>query len=179
MAALWKLPMIYLCENNNFAMGTSSSRHAHNTLIHTRGGKIPGIKVDGQNVFTVRETIKWAGNFVRKNGPLFLELDTYRYHGHSMSDPGITYRTKDDVAAVRKTRDPVQMVGNWLLDLEWATEKELKAEEKDVRKRLEEEAERARNDPFPKHEELYTHIGSTLNHYVRAVEPKDTVVNKF
>lgn len=70
----------------------------------------------------VREIMKWAGSYVKKNGPLFLEFDTYRYHGHSMSDPGITYRTKEEVQQVRDTRDPVEIVRNLILQQKWATE---------------------------------------------------------
>ena len=97
MAALHKLPMIYICENNHYGMGTSQDRGSHNTKFYTRGDLIPGINVEAQNVLMVRETMKWAGAFVKKNGPLFIEFNTYRYHGHSMSDPGITYRTKEEV----------------------------------------------------------------------------------
>ena len=89
--------MIYVCENNGYAMGTSQARHSNNTDFYTRGDLIPGIKVDGQNVLGVREAMKWAGAFVIENGPLYMEISTYRYHGHSMSDPGITYRTKEEV----------------------------------------------------------------------------------
>lgn len=70
----------------------------------------------------VREIMKWAGSYVKKNGPLFLEFDTYRYHGHSMSDPGITYRTKEEVQQVRDTRDPVEIVRNLILQQKWASE---------------------------------------------------------
>ena len=101
MAGLWKLPMIYICENNHYGMGTSQKRASNNDAFHQRGDLIPGVYVDGQNVLMVKEIMKWAGAFVKKNGPLFLEFDTYRYHGHSMSDPGITYRTKDEVMDIR------------------------------------------------------------------------------
>jgi pyruvate dehydrogenase E1 component alpha subunit len=83
---------------------------------------IPGVHIDAQNVLMVREIMKWAGSYVKKNGPLFLEFDTYRYHGHSMSDPGITYRTKEEVQQVRDTRDPVEIVRNLILQQKWATE---------------------------------------------------------
>jgi pyruvate dehydrogenase E1 component alpha subunit len=116
IAGLQKLPMIYICENNHYGMGTSADRGSHNTKFYARGDLIPGLKVDAQNVLMVRETIKWAGAYVKKNGPLFLEFSTYRYHGHSMSDPGITYRTKDEVQKVRDTRDPVEIVRGMILE---------------------------------------------------------------
>jgi len=89
--------MVYICENNHYGMGTSQDRASYNTKFYTRGDLIPGLHIDAQNVLMVRETMKWAGAYVKKNGPLFLEFNTYRYHGHSMSDPGITYRTKEEV----------------------------------------------------------------------------------
>lgn len=94
IAGLWKLPIIYLCENNTYGMGTSQDRAAHNTNFYQRGDKIPGIKIEAQNILTVREIMKWAGKYVQDNGPLFIEASTYRYHGHSMSDPGVSYRDK-------------------------------------------------------------------------------------
>jgi len=177
MAGLWKLPIIYVCENNNFAMGTDASRHAHNTKFHKRGDLIPGLKVDGHNVLTVREVTKWAGAFVKKNGPLFLEFDTYRYHGHSMSDPGTSYRTKDEVADVRKTKDCVEQVRSMLLDNGWAQEKELKDLEKQIRKDMEAEVVQIRKDPYPELKELYTEIGTTDGHYIRGVNMETTIHN--
>lgn len=97
MSGLWKLPIIYLCENNLYGMGTSNERAAHNTNYYQRGDIIPGFRTEGQNIFAVKELIKWSKNYTIENGPLFVEFLTYRYHGHSMSDPGITYRTKDEV----------------------------------------------------------------------------------
>ena len=108
MAGLWKLPMIYITENNHYGMGTSKERSSFNSRYHQRGDLIPGIHIDAMNVLMVKEIMKWAGAYVKKNGPLFLEFDTYRYHGHSMSDPGITYRTKDEVMNMRQTRDPIE-----------------------------------------------------------------------
>ena len=80
----------------------------------------------------VKETMKWAGAYAKKNGPLFLEFDTYRYHGHSMSDPGITYRTKEEVMNMRQTRDPVEICKQMILEKGWATDKEMKATEKEI-----------------------------------------------
>ena len=170
MAGLWKLPIIYLCENNLYGMGTSQDRAAHNTSFYQRGDKIPGFKIEAQNVLMVREAIKWAGAYVKKNGPLFLECSTYRYHGHSMSDPGITYRTKEEIADTRKQRDPIEIARSLILEAGWATADELKDFEKQTRKRLDAEVEQIRKDPFPTEADLYTQIGVTPEHYVRGVE---------
>ena len=120
----------------------------------------------------VKEAIRWAGAYVIENGPLYLECSTYRYHGHSMSDPGITYRTKDEVANTRKSRDPVDICRAMLLEQGWATAEELKEEEKQIRKNLEAEVEQIRNDPWPTAEDLYDHVGVTEGHYIRGVEYK-------
>ena len=170
IAGLWDLPMIYFCENNGYGMGTSVERSSHSTEFFKKGDKIPGIRIDGQNVLMVRETMKWAGKFVIENGPLFIEASTYRYHGHSMSDPGVSYRDKSEVMEVRNTRDPLELCKKMLLEKKWATEEELKAIEKTIRKRLDEEVTQARKDPFPTKDDLYTHIGSTKEHYIRGVE---------
>lgn len=172
MAGIWKLPIIYLCENNKYAMGTSQERHALNTNFYERGDKIPGFKIEAQNVLMVREAIKWAGAYVKKNGPLFLECSTYRYHGHSMSDPGITYRSKDEIADIRATRDPVEICRNMIIENKWAEAAELKQIEKDIRKKLEDEAQKIRSDPVPTAADLYTNIGVTKQHYIRGVEYK-------
>jgi pyruvate dehydrogenase E1 component alpha subunit len=120
----------------------------------------------------VREAIRWAGAYVKEHGPLFLEADTYRYHGHSMSDPGITYRTKEEIQAIRDGRDPVEIAKRMLIEFKWATEEELKEKEKEIKKKLDDEYEQIKNDPFPVKEDLYTHIGTTPQHYIRDIEYK-------
>lgn len=177
IAGLWKLPIVYVCENNGYAMGTSQDRHALNTDFYTRGDKIPGIKVDAMNVLAVKETTEWMGRYVKEHGPLFCEMLTYRYHGHSMSDPGVTYRTKDEIADVRKTRDPVEQVRAMVLSQEWATEAELKDMEKAIRKTIESEVKQIQKDPFPAPEELYTDMSATPGHYIRGVTYETSILN--
>lgn len=169
MAALWKLPMIYVCENNLYGMGTSNERAAANTKYYTRGDTIPGFKIDGQNVLVVREAMKFAKQWcVSGNGPLFIEFITYRYHGHSMSDPGVTYRTREEIAEVRANRDPIEIVRRLLLENSWAAEAELKDIERKVRADIDADIEKIKNDPEPAPEELYTDVGYG-KHYIRGV----------
>ena len=170
MAKLWKLPVIYICENNLYGMGTSNERAAANTKYYTRGDLIPGLKIDGQNVLAVRETIKFAKNWcVSGKGPILVEFLTYRYHGHSMSDPGITYRTREEINEVRAMRDPVEIVRKLILENSWAAEGELKDMEKKIRADIEADVEKIKNDPEPTADDLYTHVATT-KHYIRGVE---------
>lgn len=168
MAALWKLPCVFLCENNLYGMGTSNARAAANTNYYTRGELIPGFKCDAQNVLMVRETMKWTKEFCLQNGPLFIEYMTYRYHGHSMSDPGVTYRTREEIKHVRDFRDPIGLVKHMLIENSWATEKELKAIEKEIRSSIEEDVKKLLNDPEPTPEDLYSYV-ATSKHYIRGV----------
>lgn len=169
MAALWKLPMIYVCENNLYGMGTSNARAAHNTKYYTRGDLIPGFKIDGQNILVVREAMKWAKDWcVKGNGPLFIEFSTYRYHGHSMSDPGVTYRTREEIAEVRANRDPIEIVRRLILENSWASEAELKEIEKKIRADIDADVEKIKQDPEPTPEDLYTDVGIGP-HYIRGI----------
>jgi pyruvate dehydrogenase E1 component alpha subunit len=97
MAKMWNLPALFICENNGYAYGTSVARSSMNTKFYTRGDAIPGVRLEGNSVFEIREAFKWAKNWCLKNGPLFIEILCYRYHGHSMIDPDITYRRREEI----------------------------------------------------------------------------------
>jgi pyruvate dehydrogenase E1 component alpha subunit len=173
MAVLWKLPIIYVCENNRYGMGTTTARAAMNENFHQRGDVIPGMKVDGMDVLAVREATRYAAdNFCRVGkGPFILEMDTYRYHGHSMSDPGTTYRSRDEISGVRKERDPVDRVKKIILEQGWATAEELKAMDMEVRKEIDEAVKQCATDPEPAVSELYTEMFSGEQpKYVRGTE---------
>ena len=160
MAGLWNLPCIFLIENNLYGMGTSSERHSHNTEYYKRGDLIPGIRADGQNIFNVKEIMKWSKErCVAGKGPIFLELMTYRYHGHSMSDPGVTYRTRDEIQQVRQERDPIEVLKKIMLDNKLAEEAELKQIDKDIKKGIDKDIEQIKKDPLPGAAELYNHVG--------------------
>ncbi|CCV06836.1 Pyruvate dehydrogenase E1 component, alpha subunit [Mesorhizobium metallidurans STM 2683] len=160
MASLWKLPVIYIIENNRYAMGTSVSRSSAETDFSHRGAsfKIPGIQVDGMDVRAVKSAGDLATEWCRTgNGPLILEMQTYRYRGHSMSDPA-KYRSKEEVQKMRSEHDPIEQVKARLLDKKWATEDELKAVDKEVRDIVADAAEFAQNDAEPDPSELWTDI---------------------
>ena len=125
MAKLWNLPALFICQNNKYGMGTSVARSSMNTDFYTRGDVIPGIKFEGNNVFEIREAFKWAKQYAIDHGPLFIEINCYRYHGHSMSDPGISYRKREEVQDYRKTKDPILTLHNLAVQHNLATSKEL------------------------------------------------------
>ncbi|TIS49262.1 MAG: pyruvate dehydrogenase (acetyl-transferring) E1 component subunit alpha, partial [Mesorhizobium sp.] len=160
MASLWKLPVIFIIENNRYAMGTSVSRSSAETDFSNRGAsfKIPGIQVDGMDVRAVKSAAELATEWCRAgNGPLILEMQTYRYRGHSMSDPA-KYRSKEEVQKMRSEHDPIEQVRVRLLDKKWASEDELKAIDKEVRDIVADAAEFAQNDAEPDPSELWTDI---------------------
>lgn len=160
MAALWKLPVIYVIENNRYAMGTSVSRASAQTDFSQRGASfnIPGEQVDGMDVRAVKEAGERALAHCRAGkGPIILEMLTYRYRGHSMSDPA-KYRTKDEVQKMRNEQDPIEQVRQRLIDGGHASEDDLKAIDKDVRAVVNASAEFAQTDPEPDTSELWTDI---------------------
>jgi len=160
MAQLWKLPVVYIIENNRYAMGTSVSRSSAQTDFSRRGVSfnIPGEKVDGMDVRAVKAAGDKAVAWCRAGkGPYILEMETYRYRGHSMSDPA-KYRSKDEVQKMRNEHDPIEQVRARLLEKGWATEDDLKKFDAEVREIVNNAAEFATNDPEPDASELWTDI---------------------
>jgi pyruvate dehydrogenase E1 component alpha subunit len=160
MAQLWKLPIVYVIENNRYAMGTSTARATAQADFSQRGASfgIPGIQVDGMDIRAVKAAADEAIEHARSGkGPIILEMLTYRYRGHSMSDPA-KYRSKDEVQKMRSEHDPIEQVRLRLIEKGWASEDELKAIDKDVRDIVADSADFAQADPEPDVSELYTDI---------------------
>jgi pyruvate dehydrogenase E1 component alpha subunit len=160
MASLWKLPVVYVVENNRYAMGTSVSRSSAETDFSQRGVsfRIPGMQVDGMDVRAVKSASEFALEHCRSGqGPVILEMQTYRYRGHSMSDPA-KYRSKDEVQKMRSEHDPIEQVKARLIEQGWASEDELKGIDKEVRDIVADSADFAQTDPEPDASELYTDI---------------------
>jgi len=160
MASLWKLPVVYIIENNQYAMGTSIQRSSSETHLHKRGisFNIPGEEVDGMDVVAVREAGKRAVERARNGeGPYLLEMKTYRYRGHSMSDPA-KYRTKEEVDEQKAKRDPIEHVKKLITDAGYASEDELKTVDREIRAIVSESATFAQESPEPDPSELMTDI---------------------
>ncbi len=164
MAQLWDLPVVYVIENNQYAMGTSIERSSAETHLYKRGAsfRIPGEEVDGMDVLAVRAAAGKAAAHARSGkGPYILEMKTYRYRGHSMSDPA-KYRTRDEVDDVRKTRDPIDHLEQLLTNKGLADEAALKAVDAEVKRIVADAAEFARTSPEPEPSELYTDVYSEV-----------------
>jgi pyruvate dehydrogenase E1 component alpha subunit len=159
MAELWKLPIIFVIENNQYAMGTSVNRSSAEDQLYRRGEsfRIPGLQVNGMDVLAVRgateEALKWVKG---GNGPIILEMKTYRYRGHSMSDPA-KYRSREEVQSVREKSDPIEGVKKRLEDV-GMSEADLKAIDQQIRKIVSEAADFAEVSPEPEPAELYTDV---------------------
>ena len=160
MAELWGLPVVYVIENNQYAMGTSVERSSSETHLYKRGASfnIPGAEVDGMDVLAVRAAGLKAAEHARSGkGPFILEMKTYRYRGHSMSDPA-KYRTREEVDEVRKTRDPIEHLDSILEKKGFADEAAIKAIDAEVKRIVADAAEFARTAPEPDPSELYTDV---------------------
>jgi pyruvate dehydrogenase E1 component alpha subunit len=160
MAALWKLPVIFVIENNQYAMGTAQERSTSSPEIYTRGDAfgIKGEAVDGMDVLAVRDAGRKAAAHCRAGkGPYILEIKTYRYRGHSMSDPA-KYRTREEVQKMRAQRDPIEAVRTLLVSQKYSTEEEIKIIDKEIKEIINECAEFAKESPEVSAEELWTDI---------------------
>ena len=160
MAKLWHLPVVYVIENNQYGMGTSVKRASATTELCKRGLSfdIPGVQVDGMDVRAVKAAGDRALRHARDgNGPMILEMLTYRYRGHSMSDPA-KYRAREEVQRMRSEHDPIEQVGRRLQEKGWASEEELKDIDKEIRRIVNEAAEFAQQDAEPDPSELWTDI---------------------
>lgn len=169
MAKLWNLPVMFGCENNKYGMGTAANRSSALTDYYKRGQYIPGLKVNGMDVLAVKAAVKYARDYTTNgNGPLVLEYVTYRYGGHSMSDPGTTYRTREEIQRMRSTQDPIAGLKQKLLEWNITTEDELKQIDKDARSDVDKEVAEAEQMavPEPTAKILYEDI------YVRGSEPQ-------
>eukprot|EP00029_Vermamoeba_vermiformis_P012713 TRINITY_DN763_c0_g1_i1.p1 TRINITY_DN763_c0_g1~~TRINITY_DN763_c0_g1_i1.p1 ORF type:complete len:398 (-),score=168.21 TRINITY_DN763_c0_g1_i1:44-1237(-) len=169
MAQLWKLPVIYVVENNLYAMGTSIERASATKEFYTRGDYVPGLQFDGMDVLVSREVGKYAKEYALTKGPIFLEAKTYRFQGHSMSDPGTTYRTREEVQQMRDMHDPILKVQQYLLDNKLATDEELKKISDELKAEVDEAVKFARESPEPAAEELY-HDVYTEPTFIRGTE---------
>ncbi|KAH6668919.1 dehydrogenase E1 component-domain-containing protein [Halenospora varia] len=169
MAKLWKLPILFGCENNKYGMGTAANRSSALTDYYKRGQYIPGLKVNGMDVLAVKAAVKYGRDWTTSgNGPLVLEYVTYRYGGHSMSDPGTTYRTREEIQRMRSTQDPIAGLKQKLLEWNVVSEEELKNIDKDARAAVDKEVAEAEAMPPPDAtpQILYEDI------YVRGSEPQ-------
>ena len=159
MAMLWKLPVVYVIENNNYAMGTSVERTSNVTDLYKLGSAfdMPSEPVDGMDPEAVHVAMEKACDHARSGkGPYLLEIITYRYKGHSMSDPA-KYRSKDEVKGY-KDKDPVEVAMQKLLDNKWATEDEITAIKKRVNEVVEDSVKFADESPYPTVDELYKDV---------------------
>jgi len=166
MAKLWNLPCVFVCENNKYGMGTSAERSSSNTQYYTRGDLIPGIQCNGMDVLAVMKAVQHTKDWVvNGNGPILLEFVTYRYGGHSMSDPGTTYRTRDEVQRMRSTHDPIRGLQRYIEEWGLANEEDMKKIDKEAKADIDAAVEEAKASPFPEDDKMWTDI------YAEGTEP--------
>jgi len=177
MAKLWNLPCVFVCENNKYGMGTSAERSSSNTEYFTRGDKIPGLQVNGMDIIAAKHAVEYARRWTvdEKKGPLLLEFVTYRYGGHSMSDPGTTYRTREEVQRMRSTQDPIRGLQRYIEEWGLASEQDLKQLDKDAKAEVDAAVEEAKASPEPLVKDLWTDIyyKGTAPPYMRGREREE------
>jgi pyruvate dehydrogenase E1 component alpha subunit len=160
MAALWALPVIFVIENNQYAMGTAQRRSTSTPALYTRGAAfgIPGEEVDGMDLLAVKAAGEKAADHARSgHGPYILEMKTYRYRGHSMSDPA-KYRTREEVSKMREERDPIDGLRRLMLEQKIAGEDAIKEVDRDVKAVVNDAAKFAQESPEPDESELWTDV---------------------
>ena len=160
MASLWKLPVVFVIENNQYAMGTSMTRASSTEEMFARGlaFNIPGKAVNGMNVLEVAKNASSAADHCRSGkGPFILEMKTYRYRGHSMSDPA-KYRTREEVQKIREEKDPIDTLRSLLIEKHKISEKEFKAVDSEIKGVVTEASDFALDSPEPNIEELWTDV---------------------
>lgn len=163
IAKLWDLPCVFVCENNGYGMGTSGERSSASTNYYSRGDYVPGIWVDGMDVLAMRECAQYCIDYCTSGkGPLVVEAATYRYSGHSMSDPGTSYRTRDEIQEVRQTRDPITSFKEKILSAGLVTQDQLKEIDVSVKKEIDAATAKAKTDPEPAPEELTTDVAKNF-----------------
>lgn len=159
IAMTWKLPVLFVCENNMYAMGTSVERTSNVTDIYKLGSAydMPSKPIDGLNVMTVHDEVAKAAEFIRAgNGPVFLEMKTYRYQGHSISDPG-KYRTKEEVDAF-KEKDPILILKSYIMEHNMMSEADFDALDAKIKDIVQDSVDFAENSPYPAEHELYEDV---------------------
>lgn len=173
MAKLWHLPAIFVCENNGYGMGTSAERSSASTDFYSRGDYVPGLWMDGMDVLCVREATRYLTQLCREGkGPFVVEAATYRYHGHSMSDPGTSYRTRDEIQEVRASRDPITSFKDKILQADLVTNQELKEIDAEIKIEIDAAIKSAREDPELPVEELYADVyANPLETQIRGMTP--------
>ncbi|XP_053951432.1 pyruvate dehydrogenase E1 component subunit alpha, mitochondrial-like [Anastrepha ludens] len=158
IACLWRLPVIFVCENNEYGMGTKMHRASCSIEYYTRGVPLPGIYVDGMDALAIRNATQFAMDYVQKNGPMIIEAHCYRYYGHSMSDPGTSYRSREEVTEMRAKRDPISLLKEVAISNGFLTEDECKKIDADAKTELEAMAEKVKKDKEIKLEELWADV---------------------
>lgn len=173
MAYLWKLPCIFVCENNGYGMGTSAARSSSNTEYYTRGDVLPGLWIDGMDVLACKEGARFAIDHAVNKGPIVLEMATYRYSGHSMSDPGTSYRSRDEIQEVRQKRDPITSFKERIIEAGLVTADELKKIDTEVKKMVDAAHNFAKTDGEIGLPELTCDVyASNLDGDIRGVHPQ-------
>lgn len=167
IAALQRIPCIFAIENNQFGMGTSKKRASYQPEFYRRGDYIPGIKIDGMDVLAVQEGTRWAKQHCTSGkGPVVIEFDSYRYMGHSMSDPDSQYRSKNDIQTVKNERDCVKKMKEFMVSEGIMTEDEMTAMEKAVKKDVDQQLQKAQKHPPTDMKELFNdiYVGEQFEH---------------